>query len=138
MAIQDGWPTRPAKPYRHRHHGDAEHQPDECQHSSAERSRLPHSQSVGAGLQMTSNLSGTHALLADDVGDRCVVGADKIVDLHKCAVPVSTSTECGTMADQLPVDDHRPARVTADRGYRAALISSRLESLSCIGEFHLA
>ena len=139
MAIQDGWPTRPAKPYRHRHHGDPEHQPDESQHSSAERSRLPHSQSVGAGFQPTPNLpTGPTRDLGDDVGNRCVVGADKIVDLDKCAVAVSTSAECGAVADQPLVDDHRPARVAADRGDRAAFVSSRLQSLSCIGEFHLA
>ena len=47
------------------------------------------------------DVATAHALLIDDVSNRCAVGADKIVDLHKCAVTVSTSAECGTVADPL-------------------------------------
>lgn len=46
MTIQDGRPARPAKPHRHGDHGEAEHQPDQGEHRSTQRSGLPHSASV--------------------------------------------------------------------------------------------
>jgi Peptidase family M23 len=73
-----------------------------------------------------------------NVGDGCLESPHKIINVDERAVTVSTGSEGGAMADQPPINDHRPVRLTADRRYGPALVASRLESLSRIGEFHLA
>src|SRR5215216_2479717 len=65
------------------------------------------------------------------------------VNSASLAEPVQTSrarpmigmpgTRKATVAEQPSFDGNRPARVAADRGDRATLISSRLKRLSCVG-----
>jgi len=76
--------------------------------------------------------------LTGDVGDLCVVRAYKIIDIDECAVTMTAGTKGCPATGQPPINNHRPAPLAADRGNRAALVASRPESLSRIGEFHLA
>ena len=80
MAGQRVQPAKPPQPW------PAQHQPDESQHGSAERSRLPHGAECMGRCRCAWACRTPGAPLVHDVGHRGVVRAHKIVDRDEGAV----------------------------------------------------
>src|SRR4029453_290751 len=78
------------------------------------------------------------SVLIRDIGDRRIERAHKIINVDECTIPVPAGAKCGSTAEQSPINDHRPARLTSDRRNGPSLVTGRFESLSCIRKFHLA
>ena len=77
------------------------------------------------------------SVLIRDIGDRRIERAHKIIDGDECTITVPAGAKCGSTPEQLPINDHRPARFTADRRNGPSFVTRRFESLSRIRKFIL-